>query len=34
LVVENGGTTQEELERAKQLLEGCNLLGTVLNKLD
>ena len=34
LVVENGGTTQEELERAKQLLEGSNLLGTVLNKAD
>jgi len=32
LVVENGVTTPEEMERCVQLLEGTNILGTILNK--
>lgn len=32
LVVENGATTPEEMERCVQLLEGTNILGTVFNK--
>ena len=32
LVVEDGVTTEEDLTRSMQLLEGVNLLGTVLNK--
>mgnify|MGYP000014664459 CR=1 FL=1 len=32
LVVEDGMTTAEELERSMQLLEGTNMVGTILNK--
>lgn len=32
LVVESGGSKRSEIERCKQLLEGTQLLGTVLNK--
>ncbi|HUH36987.1 MAG TPA: CpsD/CapB family tyrosine-protein kinase [Spongiibacteraceae bacterium] len=34
LVVEEGGSTQAEIERCLQLLEGNNLIGTILNKAD
>lgn len=34
LVVENGGNTQSEVQTAMRLLEGNNVLGTVLNKAD
>lgn len=33
LVVEEGGTRKDDLKRALQLLEGCNIIGTVLNKV-
>lgn len=33
LVVEEGGTRKDDLKRAMQLLEGCNVIGTVLNKV-
>ena len=32
LVVEEGGTSREELRRATELIAGLNLIGTVLNK--
>ena len=32
MVVEDGKTTEEDLKRSVQLLEGSNLVGTVLNK--
>lgn len=32
LVVESGSTTPDELERCVQLLQGTNILGTILNK--
>lgn len=34
MVVEEGVTTPEDIERSLQLLEGTNLLGTVLNKAE
>lgn len=34
LVVEEGSTTPEQLERSMQLLEGTELLGTILNKAE
>lgn len=34
MVVENGKTTEEEIKRSLELLEGTSLLGTLLNKLD
>lgn len=34
LVVEDGVTTQEELEQSLQMLEGTNILGSVLNKVE
>jgi capsular exopolysaccharide synthesis family protein len=34
LIVEEGVTTPDQLERSLQLLEGTNLLGTVLNKVE
>ncbi|MEE8059768.1 MAG: CpsD/CapB family tyrosine-protein kinase [Pseudomonadales bacterium] len=34
LVVEDGITTPDEVERALQLLEGTHLLGTILNKAE
>ncbi|MCP3670949.1 MAG: CpsD/CapB family tyrosine-protein kinase, partial [Gammaproteobacteria bacterium] len=34
LVVEDGATTPQEIDRCLQLLEGTNLIGTVLNKAD
>jgi capsular exopolysaccharide synthesis family protein len=34
LVVEEGGTTKDELMEAYALLEGANILGTVLNKAE
>jgi protein-tyrosine kinase len=34
LVVENGNNTQSEVEHSLGLLEGTNLIGTVLNKAD
>ena len=34
LVVENGKNTQSEVQNAMRLLEGTNLIGTVLNKAD
>lgn len=33
MVVEEGGTKKQDLERAYQLLEGCNIIGSVLNKV-
>jgi exopolysaccharide/PEP-CTERM locus tyrosine autokinase len=33
LVIEDGRTTAQELERAAELLKGTNLLGTTLNKV-
>ena len=33
MVVEEGGTKKKEIERAYQLLEGCNIIGSVLNKV-
>ena len=32
LVVESGATTPKEMERCVQLLEGTNIMGTILNK--
>jgi Mrp family chromosome partitioning ATPase len=32
LVIQDGKTRVGEIQRAMELLEGCNLLGTVLNK--
>jgi protein-tyrosine kinase len=32
MVVEDGKTTEEDLKRSVQLLEGSNLVGTILNK--
>jgi protein-tyrosine kinase len=32
MVVEDGVTTEEDLQRSLQLLEGSNLVGTILNK--
>jgi capsular exopolysaccharide synthesis family protein len=34
LVVEDGMTTADELERSLQLLEGTNLIGSILNKAE
>ena len=34
LVVENGGNKQSEVQDSMRLLEGTNLIGTVLNKAD
>jgi len=34
LVVENGRNTQSEVQQSMRLLEGTNLIGTVLNKAD
>jgi capsular exopolysaccharide synthesis family protein len=34
LVVEEGGTAKEELKRALEVLEGMNVIGTVLNKAE
>jgi protein-tyrosine kinase len=34
LVVENGRNTQSEVQNSMRLLEGTNLIGTVLNKAD
>lgn len=34
LVIEDGVTTTDELEQSLQMLEGTNVLGTVLNKSD
>ncbi|ARN74081.1 CpsD/CapB family tyrosine-protein kinase [Oceanicoccus sagamiensis] len=34
LVVEEGVTTADQIERSLQMLEGTNLLGTILNKAD
>ena len=33
MVIEEGGTKKKEIERAYQLLEGCNIIGSVLNKV-
>lgn len=33
MVLEEGGTKKKEIERAYQLLEGCNIIGSVLNKV-
>lgn len=33
MVIEEGGTKKQEIERAYQLLEGCNVIGSVLNKV-
>ena len=33
MVIEEGGTKKAELERAYQLLDGCNIIGSVLNKV-
>ena len=33
MVIEEGGTKKKELERAYQLLDGCNIIGSVLNKV-
>ena len=33
MVVEEGGTNKDDLERAYQLLEGANIIGSVLNKV-
>ncbi len=34
LVVENGGSKQSEVQNSMRLLEGTNLIGTILNKAD
>ena len=34
LVVENGKNTKSEVQHSLRLLEGSNLIGTVLNKAD
>jgi protein-tyrosine kinase len=34
LVVENGRNKQSEVQDSMRLLEGTNLIGTVLNKAD
>lgn len=33
MVLEEGGTKKKEIERAYQLLEDCNIIGSVLNKV-
>lgn len=33
LVIDEGGTTKDDLERSYQLLEGANIIGSVLNKV-
>ena len=33
MIIEEGGTKKKEIERAYQLLEGCNIIGSVLNKV-
>lgn len=33
MVIEEGGSTKADLERASQLLDGCNIIGSVLNKV-
>jgi len=33
MVIEEGGSKVADIERAYQLLEGCNILGSVLNKV-
>lgn len=33
MVIEEGGTKKHEIERAYKLLEGCNIIGSVLNKV-
>jgi len=33
MVIEEGGTKKKEIERAYQLLDGCNIIGSVLNKV-
>ena len=33
MVVEEGGTNKDDLERSYQLLEGANIIGSVLNKV-
>ena len=34
LVIENGKNTQSDVQNSLRLLEGTNLIGTVLNKAD
>ena len=34
LVIENGKNTVSEVEKSMRLLQGTNLIGTVLNKAD
>ncbi|MBR9805255.1 CpsD/CapB family tyrosine-protein kinase [bacterium] len=33
MVIEEGGTQKADAERAMQLLDGCNIIGSVLNKV-
>lgn len=33
MVIEEGGTTKPDIERAYKLLKGCNIIGSVLNKV-
>ena len=33
MIIEEGGTKKKEIERAYQLLEGCNIIGSILNKV-
>jgi Mrp family chromosome partitioning ATPase len=33
MVLEEGGSKKQDIERAYQLLEGCNVIGSVLNKV-
>ena len=33
MVLEEGGSKKQDTERAYQLLEGCNIIGSVLNKV-
>ena len=33
MVIEEGGSKKKEIERAYQLLDGCNIIGSVLNKV-
>ena len=34
MVVENGKNTQSDVQNSMRLLEGTNLIGTILNKAD
>ena len=33
MIIDEGGTTKDEVERSYQLLDGANIIGSVLNKV-